>query len=189
MPAADHRPGIPRSRGKPVLCELDRVEKDDETYLRLAIEWSRRGLENGNGPVGAVIVRDGQILGEGHNRTSADLDVTAHGEMVAIRDGVKKSGRLDGLAGATLYTNCQPCPMCYSAARWAGIGRIVYALSIEDTYAMAGELGFLDVEHFADLSKPQRDIPQLQMLRSEALPVLEGFRQSAVRAPREAPAG
>lgn len=157
--------------------------------MRLAIEWSRRGLESGNGPVGAVIVRAGQILGEGHNRTSADLDITAHGEMVAIRQGVKKSGCLDGLAGSTIYTNCQPCPMCYSACRWAGITRIVYALSIEDTYALGKQLGFLDVEHFADLSRPQRDIPQVQLLRAEALPVLEGFTRAASRVGSEFPAG
>ncbi len=157
--------------------------------MRLAIDWSRRGLESGNGPVGSVIVRDGQILGEGHNRTSADLDVTAHGEMVAIRDGVSRSGRLDGLAGATLYTNCQPCPMCYSACRWAGITRIVYALSIEDTYALGKELGFLDVEHFADLSRPQRDIPQAQLLRAEAIPVMEEFTRAARRAGGGSPAG
>lgn len=155
--------------------------------MELAIEWSRRGLESGNGPVGAVVVRDGEILGEGHNRTSADMDVTAHGEMVAIRDGVRRSGRLDGLAGATMYTNCQPCPMCYSACRWAGITRIVYAMSIEDTYALGKELGFLDVEHFADLRKAQRDIPQTQLLRAEALPVMEDFIQSRVVA--EAPEG
>lgn len=155
--------------------------------MKLAIDWSRRGLESGNGPVGAVVVRDGVILGEGHNRTSADLDVTAHGEMVAIRDGVRRSGRLDGLAGATIYTNCQPCPMCYSACRWAGITRIVYALSIEDTYELGKELGFLDVEHFADLRKPQPDIPQTQVLRAEALPVMDDFIQS--RAVGEAPAG
>ncbi len=143
--------------------------------MELAIEWSRRGLASGNGPVGAVIVRDGQILGEGHNRTSADMDVTAHGEMVAIRDGVRKTGALDGLTGATIYTNCQPCPMCYSACRWAGITRIVYAMSIEDTYELGKECGFLDVEHFADLSRPHRDIPQVQLLRARAVPVMEEF--------------
>jgi guanine deaminase len=151
------------------------VEKDDAYYLRCAVEWSRRGLLSGNGPVGAVVVLEGQIVGEGHNRTGVDLDVTAHGEMVAIRDGVRRSGRLDGLLGATLYTSCQPCPMCYSASRWAGIARIVYALSIEDTYALAKDWGFLDVEHFADLRNPEPGIPQLQLLREEALPVLEEF--------------
>lgn len=153
------------------------MEKDDAYYLRLAVEGSRRGLRSGNGPVGAVVVLGGQIVGEGHNRTNLDLDLTAHAEMVAIRDGVRKCGRLDGLVGATLYTSCQPCPMCYSASRWAGIARIVYALSVEDTYALGKELGFVDVEHFADLRNPQLEIPQLQLLREEALPVLEEFVQ------------
>jgi guanine deaminase len=156
------------------------VEKDDEYYMRLAIEWSRRGMENDNmGPVGAVVVRDGQVLGEGHNRTTVDLDITAHGEMVAIRDGVRKTGRLDGLVGATIYTNCQPCPMCYSACKWAGISRIVYSLSVEDTYALGKDYGFLDVEHFADVRKDRSDIPQSQLLREEALPVLQDWAEKA----------
>ncbi|ODT55736.1 hypothetical protein ABS71_22625 [bacterium SCN 62-11] len=143
--------------------------------MRLAVDWSRRGLESGNGPVGAVVVRDGTVLGEGHNRTSVDLDITAHAEMVAIRAGVRASGHLEGLLGATLYTNCQPCPMCYSACRWAGIQRIVYALSIEDTYRLAGPFGFRDVEHFSDLRNNANCIPLVQILREEALPILEEF--------------
>ena len=151
------------------------MEKD-EHYLRLAIEWSRRGLENDNmGPIGAVIVRDGQILGQGHNRIRLDLDITAHGEMVAIRDGIRATGDLEGLLGATIYTNCQPCPMCYSACKWAGISRIVYSLSIQDTYQLGKDFGFLDVEHFADLRKFPLDIPQRQLLREEALPVLQDW--------------
>jgi guanine deaminase len=157
--------------------------QDDEYYMRVAIEWSRRGLEEGNmGPVGAVIVRDGVILGEGHNRNVLDMDITAHGEMVAIRNGVKKAGNLEALRGATLYTNTQPCPMCYSACRWAGITRIVYALSCEDTYGVGKDYGFVDVEMYEDIVKPvdQRCIPQSQLLREEALPVLvEWARLSA----------
>jgi len=142
--------------------------------MRLAIEWSRRGMENGNmGPIGAVIVRDGHILGEGHNRIRVDLDITAHGEMVAIRDGIRKSGDLEGLVGATIYTNCQPCPMCYSACKWAGIRRIVYSLSNQDTYELGKAFGFLDVEHYADVRQLSSDIPQTQLLREEALPVLQ----------------
>lgn len=146
--------------------------------MRLAIEWSRRGMENDNlGPVGAVIVRDGVILGEGHNRMIVDMDVTAHGEITAIRDAVKKCGDLEGLRGATIYTNCQPCPMCYSACKWAGIARIVYALSCADTYAVGKDYGFVDVEVYADIVKPEgeRSIPQTQVLRDEALPVLEDW--------------
>ena len=144
--------------------------------MRAAIEWSRRGMENDNmGPVGSVIVRDGVILGEGHNRMVADMDVTAHGEMVAIRDAIKRAGHLEALQGATIYTNTQPCPMCYSACKWAGITRIVYALSCTDTYAVGKDYGFVDVEVYADVMKPEaeRSIPQSQVLRAEALPVLE----------------
>lgn len=150
--------------------------------MRLAIEWSRKGMENGNmGPIGAVIVLEGRVLGQGHNRSLMDLDVTAHGEMVAIRDGVKNTGRLDGLQGATMYTSAQPCPMCYSACHWAGIRRIVYALSCNDTFALGGELGFNDLALYADLRKPesQRLIPQEQVLRDEAMPILQAWSLEA----------
>ena len=154
------------------------MNEEDEFYMRAAIEWSRKGMEDENmGPVGSVIVRNGVILGEGHNRSVVDLDVTAHGEMVAIRDGVKRTGSLDGLHGATLYTNTQPCPMCYTACRWAGITRIVYALSCGDTYSLGKDYGFIDVELHQDLARPEaeRTIPQTQVLREEALPILEDW--------------
>jgi len=152
------------------------TSQDDEKYMRLAIEWSRRGLDNDNmGPIGAVVVRDGVVIGEGHNRNLLDMDITAHGEMVAIRDGVKRAGRLDALAGATIYTSAEPCPMCYSACKWAGITRIVYALSCQDTYDVGRNYGFLDVELYDDIRKStsDRSIPQSQVLRDEALPVLQ----------------
>ena len=146
--------------------------------MRAAIEWSRRGMDNNNmGPIGAVIVREGVILGEGHNRMVLDLDVTAHGEMVAIRDGIRRTGDLEGLQGATIYTSAQPCPMCYSACKWAGIARIVYSLSCQDTYSLGKDYGFLDVEVYEDVRKPEheRSIPQTQLLREEALPVLQDW--------------
>lgn len=124
------------------------------------------------GPIGCVIVRDGKILGAGHNRIICDMDITAHGEMVAIRDAIRRANHLEALQGATMYTSTQPCPMCYSACKWAGISRIVYALSCEDTYEIGKEYGFLDVEHYQDIRKPELDIPMTQVLRDEALPVL-----------------
>ena len=148
---------------------------DDMALMMLAIEWSRRGMENGNlGPIGAVVARNGVVLGEGHNRCLADLDITAHGEMVAIRDGIKRTGNLEGLKGATMYTTAQPCPMCYTACYWSGISRIVYSLSCDDTYAIGSRFGFKDAFLYQDLAKPEseRAIPQMQMLRDEALPVL-----------------
>jgi tRNA(Arg) A34 adenosine deaminase TadA len=160
------------------------MSSDDERFMRLAIEWSRRGMEEGiMGPIGAVVVRDGEVLGEGHNRCIPDIDITAHGEMVAIRDGCRRTGSLEGLVGATIYTTAQPCPMCYTACLWAGIVRIVYSLSCEDTYRIGARFGFLDVEHHQDLARPmeQRRIPQQQMLREEALPVLLLWEQESER--------
>lgn len=143
---------------------------EDLHYMRRAIELSK---VNPLGPIGAVIVRDGVVLGEGYNRNAIDMDITAHGEMVAIRDGVRRGGFLEALQGATIYTSAQPCPMCYAACRWAGISRIVYALSCEDTYAVGRELGFVDVELWADVRGAVSSIPQSQLLQAEALPALE----------------
>ena len=85
---------------------------DHETFMRRAIELSQQGIADGTGgPIGAVIVRGGKIIGEGHNRVFQTSDPTAHGEIVAIRDAAAKENA-PSLPGAVIYTTCEPCPMC-----------------------------------------------------------------------------
>jgi tRNA(adenine34) deaminase len=98
----------------------------DERFMRLAIDEARLA----DLPFGAVIVGDGQILARGRNLGRTEGDPTAHGEMVAIRNCVKQHRR-EALRGATLYTSGEPCAMCIGAILWSGIGRLVFAASVQ----------------------------------------------------------
>jgi tRNA(Arg) A34 adenosine deaminase TadA len=99
---------------------------DDERFMRLALIEARRA----DFPFGAVIVRDGKVISRGRNLGKSTGDPTAHGEMVAIRRCVATHGRA-ALKGSTLYTSGEPCAMCMGAILWCGIGRLVFAASLE----------------------------------------------------------
>ncbi|MFN8558641.1 MAG: nucleoside deaminase [Dehalococcoidia bacterium] len=105
---------------------------DDATYMRLAIEEARQGAAEGNSPYGAVVVRDGQVIGRGHNRTTSAFDPSAHGEVEAVRDACKGLRSIT-LEGATLYTTGEPCIMCQTAMRAAGIARLVVGAFMVDS--------------------------------------------------------
>ncbi len=106
-----------------------------EPFLRRAIELSATALENpGTEPFAAVVVRDGRIVGEGINRSAADLDPTSHGETEAIRDACRRLGTLD-LRGCELYTSCEPCALCVAAMKIAGISSLYYAADLAGSNA------------------------------------------------------
>jgi len=145
----------------------------EEEFMRRAIELARKGMLAGEGgPFGAVIVRGGEIVGEGWNRVLATNDPTAHGEVVAIRDACAKA-RSFSLAGCEIYTTGQPCPMCLGAIHWAHIGAIRYGFDVLD----AERLGFSDSEFFRQFSLPagERSIPETQLCRAEALELAEEY--------------
>ena len=109
-------------------------------YMRMAIEQARRGIERGDGgPFGSVIVKDGEVIGMGHNQVLKDDDATNHGEMVAIRNASEKLKNYD-LTGCELYTTGEPCHMCLCACMWANIDKIYYGATIEDN----ARIGFRD---------------------------------------------
>lgn len=144
-----------------------------------AIALAREGVGRGDGgPFGAVVVREGEILGRGWNRVIRDRDPTAHAELVAIRDAARRLGR-HHLDGCTLYLACEPCPMCLGAAYWAHIERIYYAASGTD----AAALGFDDRFIFEEMHSPPaaRRIRMEQMMRAEALAAFEAWRLSPLR--------
>jgi len=115
-------------------------KKDDEKFMREAINICERGIKAGQSPFGAVIVKNSRVLIRGHNQVWMDNDITAHGEVVAIRKANKKLGKIK-LDGCTIYSTTEPCPMCFSAIHWAGIDRIVYGASIKDVKKLGfGEL-------------------------------------------------
>jgi tRNA(Arg) A34 adenosine deaminase TadA len=156
---------------------------DDETFMARAIALSERTalVESAGGAFGAVIVRDGRIVGEGANRVVAENDPTWHAEMAAIRDACKTEGSFK-LPGATLYTSAEPCPMCMAAAYWAGISRIFYASTNEDALRHGN---FDDSMIYEDIRKPanERKIPIRQIMRAEAIEVWERYEAKADRVP------
>lgn len=117
-----------RARPAPVL-------PGDARFMQLAIEEAAKA----DFPFGAVIVKDGEVLARGHNRTHAERDPTAHGEMVAIRTFLAQHGP-DALKGTTLYTSGEPCCMCMGAIIWCGIGRVVFAASIGQLATKIGQI-------------------------------------------------
>ena len=111
-----------------------------KTNMAFAIEEARKGIQNGEGgPFGTVIIKDGVIVGAGHNKVLANNDPTAHGEISAIRNAGKLLGTYD-LSGCILYTTGEPCHMCLCACMWANIEKVYYGCSIEDN----GRIGFRD---------------------------------------------
>lgn len=121
-------------------------------YLQRAIEIAAKSAVTGGGPFGAVLVTaDGQVF-EGTNAVTLNHDPSAHAEVMALRNAGQALATHD-LAGATLYSSCEPCPMCLSASMWARVDRLVYAASAED----AAEAGFDDrafYEHIRSESTP-----------------------------------
>jgi len=142
-------------------------------FMERAIGLAREGMRGGEGgPFGAVVVRDGEIVGEGWNRVLATNDPTAHGEVVAIRDACAKMGTFS-LEGCEIHTTGQPCPMCLGAIHWARIGAIYYGFSISD----AARIGFDDSEFFRQftLAAEERTIPERQLGREAALALAEEY--------------
>jgi len=111
------------------------VKIADEKYMSLAIAKAREGIAKGQSPFGACLVKSGNIVACEHNHVRANNDPTAHAEIQAIRVATKKLKNFDSLIGATIYSTCEPCPMCFAACYWAGISRIVYGSSISDSVA------------------------------------------------------
>lgn len=138
----------------------------DNKFMKRAIELAIKSVENNGGPFGAVVVKDGKIVGEGSNSVTTDNDPTAHGEVVAIRNACKKLDTFD-LSGCELYTSCEPCPMCLSSMYWARIDRYYYGCTQED----AKSIGFDDsyIYKQIDLKPELRDLQSMQIQREEAI--------------------
>ncbi len=138
----------------------------DDLFMRRAIELSRIHSDAGEGgPFGAVVVKDGKIVGEGWNRVTSTNDPTAHAEIVAIRRACEALGTFD-LTGAVVYTSCEPCPMCLCAILWSRASRMCYAA----TRADAAEIGFDDEAFYVEVAKDidARELPTENLQRAEA---------------------
>ncbi|RPI45322.1 MAG: nucleoside deaminase [Bacteroidetes bacterium] len=119
----------------------------------MAIEEARKAIRGAEGgPFGAVIVRDGEVIGSGHNTVLASHDPTAHAEINAIRDACTRLGE-HHLTGAVLYSNFEPCPMCLSAIYWADIRSVWYC----EGHGLAGKLGFSDSRLYQEFGRDPLD--------------------------------
>lgn len=151
------------------------LTKEDEGFLRTAIRLAREGMEkNIGGPFGAVIVKDGVIIGKGSNNVTSSNDPTAHAEITAIRDACRNLNSFQ-LDGCTLYTSCEPCPMCLGAIYWARPSRIVYAATAGDADKIAGfDDSFIYDE--INLKQENRSIPTINALREEGQEVFKAWQ-------------
>lgn len=129
---------------------------DHEAFMRRAVEVCRKGIASGQSPFGSVIVREGRIVAEAHNTVWQDTDPTAHAEVNVIRIACRSLERID-LTGSTLYTTCEPCPMCLAASHWARVDRVIFGASIADA----------DAAGFSELS-----VPAASLARQGGSPIL-----------------
>ena len=141
--------------------DMERIEK----FMKEAIDLAGRNAGSvTGGPFGALIVRGEEIISAQTNSVTPDKDPTAHAEVNAIREACKKLDTFD-LSGCTLYTSCEPCPMCLSAAYWAKVDKIYFAAGRDD----AADAGFNDSFIYDEFSKKmeERSIPIEQILPEE----------------------
>jgi len=147
--------------------------------MRRAIALATENVRtNSGGPFGAVIVKNGEIVGEGVNTVTATNDSTAHAEVNAIRNACANLNTFD-LSDCELYTSCEPCPMCWAASYWAHINTIYYGNRAED----ADRIHFADFFLYQQLAMPraQRVIPEHELLREEAWESFQAWADSTTK--------
>jgi guanine deaminase len=143
--------------------------------MRRAIALATENVSGGGGPFGCVVVRDGEVVATGVNQVTATNDPTAHAEVTAIRAACKALGSFQ-LTGCTVYTSCEPCPMCLAALYWSRCHAIFYG----NTAADASSAGFDDSFLYAEVAKPiaERTIPMERLLGEEAIESFNQWRSS-----------
>ena len=148
----------------------------NENFMRKAIALSIESVKQGGGPFGAIIVKDGEVIATGTNCVTLHNDPTAHAEIRAIRTACERLGSFD-LSGTTLYTSCEPCPMCLGAIYWAHIDKLFYGANQHD----ADKADFNDKFIYDEINLPmaERRIHGEQLLREEALAAFREWTENA----------
>jgi tRNA(Arg) A34 adenosine deaminase TadA len=147
--------------------------ENDEYFMRRAIALAQNGMDsNAGGPFGAIVVKDGEIIGEGNNRVTSTNDPTAHAEVVAIREACRKLNTFQ-LEECVIYTSCEPCPMCLGAIYWARPAKVFFACTRED----AAKVGFDDQFIYEEIEKnfEHRQLKLSNFLRDEGLTVFQNW--------------
>lgn len=135
--------------------------KAHKIFLHMAVEEAAAGIRaRDGGPFGAIIVRDGKVIGRGHNCVLSAKDPTAHAEITAIRKACAEADS-PHLTGAILYSNFEPCPMCLSAIYWADIRQLYFCSARE----VAEAIGFMDRHLYEELAR----VPEQREMRSQQI--------------------
>jgi tRNA(Arg) A34 adenosine deaminase TadA len=151
------------------------MTEKDEQFMRRAIALAREGVDAGaGGPFGAVVVKDGRVIAEGCNRVTSTNDPTAHAEIIAIRQACERLGSFQ-LEDCTIYTSCEPCPMCLGAIYWARPEKVFFACTRED----AAAIGFDDQFIYDEIGKnfDERQVRLVNISRAEALEVFKNWAE------------
>jgi guanine deaminase len=140
---------------------MDKATSDQQYFMNRAVELAVYAVENGfGGPFGAVVVKDGVIIGEGYNQVTSSNDPTAHAEIMAIRKACQQLGSFQ-LTGCEIYSSCEPCPMCLGAIYWARPMALYFCSDRHD----AAKAGFDDSFIYDEMASPaeNRKIPMIYL--------------------------
>lgn len=152
-----------------------------EELMKQAIKLAEEGMhKNQGGPFGAIVVKDGKIVGKGNNQVTSTNDPTAHAEILAIREACKNLNTFV-LSDCEIYASSEPCPMCLAAIYWARLKKIYFAATCAD----AAKIGFDDTLIHAEMkqSLDQRIVKSQQLLRAEALKVFRAWENKSDKKP------
>lgn len=147
---------------------------DKQELMAMAIRLAKENVQNGGGPFGAVISKNGEVIATGVNRVTSNCDPTAHAEVSAIRAACEKLGVFT-LEGCEIYSSCEPCPMCLGAIYWAHLDSLYFACNKTD----AAKAGFDDdfIYRELDLRPAERRLVTTEMMRAEAMSVFDNWRE------------
>lgn len=146
------------------------ITDKDKEYMRMACDIAEENIENGGGPFGAVIVRNGEVIATGANTVTVDNDPTAHAEVNAIRKACRDN-KYFKLRDCVVYSSCEPCPMCLSALYWAGVERIYYGNTKEDAKAIDFADDFIYDE--IECEPEKRHIPSYRIVDDKCIVAFE----------------
>ena len=146
---------------------VEMSKRVDERFMKFAIAKAKEGLESGQTPFGACIIKNGEVVSCEHNIVWQSTDITAHAEIHAIRKACRKLNTIN-LSGCVIYSTCEPCPMCFSACHWANISRIVYGAKIEDAKEFGFSELFISNEKMKQIAKSSIEIIG-DLLREESI--------------------
>ena len=151
------------------------MEEQKEKFMEAAIALAKKGMDdNSGGPFGAVVVKDNKIIAQGYNQVTSANDPTAHAEVVAIREACKALNTFQ-LEGCTIYTSCEPCPMCLGAIYWARPDKVVFGATKQDAAGAKFDDQFIYDELEKELDR--RHIQFENMMRKEAREVFEAWNK------------